>query len=78
MTSTLAADHRTAQRTACPCGFPLVPDNAEPGSPEWHRQHRDHHIATFPNLDANSIRNLNDFITWAAADEQEQTPAGDL
>ena len=35
----------------------------------WHRKHRDHHLATFPDVDHGTRRNLEMFIEIAAARE---------
>lgn len=41
----------------CPCEFgPRYELGAF--SPEWHRQHRDHHLAVFPDVDQNTRDNL--------------------
>jgi hypothetical protein len=47
----------------CPCGFD-APD-LFPWSPEWHRRHRDHHLATYPNVDQRTRDNLETLISLA-------------
>lgn len=51
---------------ACePCGMPLHLEGVTAHSPEWHRCHKERHVAAFPRLDGRSIRALNDCIRWA-------------
>jgi hypothetical protein len=45
----------------CPCGFGARFDLGL-FSREWHELHRDHHLATFPNVDDGTRRNLADAI----------------
>jgi hypothetical protein len=47
---------------SCPCGFVCWD---APFSAQWHTDHRDHHLAAFPEVDEGTKRNLADFIRWA-------------
>lgn len=42
----------------CPCGFGARWELG-PFSAEWHTAHRDHHLATFPDVDQGTVDNLN-------------------
>lgn len=53
---------------ACPCGF-NAPD-LHPWSPEWHKLHRDAHLARFPDVDDGTRSNLERMIALA-----EQRPS---
>lgn len=55
------------------CGFDSVAAQI-PGSVDAARAHRDVHLARFPDLDAMSRRNLNEFVTWAEALEANTAP----
>lgn len=51
----------------CPCEFgPRFDLGAF--SREWHRQHRDHHLAVFPDVDQSTRDNLEDFIYHGSYD----------
>lgn len=50
----------------CPCGFGQHPE-LDRSSAEWHRQHRDHHLAVFPDVDQGTRDNLAWFIERAAS-----------
>lgn len=46
----------------CPCGFDRIGDMF---SAQWHRDHRDHHLTVFPNVDQGTRDNLAQFIVTA-------------
>jgi len=48
----------------CVCGF-VPPLGVAPSSPEYHRAHRDAHLARYPLLDAASVENLNTLVEMA-------------
>lgn len=49
----------------CPCDF--TGWEHEAWSPDWHRAHRDHHLATFPDVDQGTRDNLDSFVEFAQA-----------
>ena len=55
----------TDSRPICPCGIGFVVGSAIAYSPAWHREHRRIHLDTFPDVDATTITNLDDAITYA-------------
>lgn len=48
---------------ACPCGYSNTAH--APTSAEWHRGHRDVHVAKFPNVPAATLDSLNLFVSLA-------------
>lgn len=52
---------------SCPCGFNRVGDAF---SAAWHEEHRAHHLATFPDVDDGTRRNLAQFVREAKAREE--------
>lgn len=52
----------------CPCGFE-APPNVDPTSAEWHRGHRDAHMAKYPNLDDASKAALDQLVAFAEREE---------
>lgn len=52
----------------CPCGF-TPPAGVSPTSADYHRQHRDRHLATYPNVDTRTIDALDDLIAMAERHE---------
>jgi fatty acid desaturase len=58
----------------CPCGFGPRFDLG-PFSQRWYREHREHHLTTFPDADEGTRRNLADAIRRSIpelAEEVEQ------
>ncbi len=51
----------------CPCGFPPPASAKDAWSPEWHRGHRDAHLAKYPNVDDGTRSALEDVIKYAEA-----------
>lgn len=49
----------------CPCGFPPPWTLGLAFGSEFYRRHRAHHLATFPDVDEGTRRNLNDLINNA-------------
>lgn len=58
----------TISERSCSCGMPRFPALYDPipFTLAWHVAHRTRHLEAFPNLDAGSRRNLDDFIRWAS------------
>lgn len=48
----------------CPCRF-VVPTGVSPSSPEYHRAHRDAHLAAFPECGQLTRENLDFFVRLA-------------
>jgi len=59
----------TRVTTGCPCGFGHRPDLGT-FSARWHRAHRAHHLARFPDVDQGTRDNLALFIQLAEDREQ--------
>ena len=53
----------------CPCGF-VWPEGGDPWSPELHRQHREHHLAKYPNADDGTRGALDSMIATAERHQQ--------
>lgn len=52
--------------TTCVCRFPVFHDDAAEFSAEWHRRHKAHHLAAFPDLDdQRTVDNLDQSIRLA-------------
>lgn len=49
----------------CPCGWEVDETEVRRFSAEWHRLHRDAHLAAFPDLDQSSRDNLTMFVDMA-------------
>ncbi len=62
MTTEQGSDVDRLDERTCPCGFVRWEDAF---SAQWHRDHRDHHLATFPDVDEGTKRNLSRFIAYA-------------
>jgi hypothetical protein len=52
----------------CPCGFVAAP-GIKPDSSRWHREHRDAHLARYPNVDNLTRENLDDLVARAERGE---------
>ena len=48
----------------CPCGFTAL-GLLDPNSVEWHKAHKEHHLAAFPGTAAQSAEHL-DFLVRLA------------
>lgn len=59
----------------CPCGFE-APPNVDPASAEWHRAHRDAHIAKWPNVDPATRAALDQMVTFAERKQFAPPTAG--
>ena len=52
------------------CGFPHESDTgALSFEAQWHREHMEHHLAVFPDVDSITVDNLQDAVK--AAEERE-------
>ena len=58
---------------SCPCGFSPSPVEMRTFSADWHRAHRDAHLAVFPDVDQGTRDNLELLITLAQQKERALT-----
>lgn len=49
---------------SCRCGF-VAPEGVPPWSPEFHRGHKEAHLARYPNVDAGTREALDALISAA-------------